>query len=78
MTKDVWLTIAGILLSSLVIARTVLAADVTPAQAESGLYQAHQAWQSRMVTLSTIHGQSDDLPSYAQKCDDATGITVPP
>lgn len=52
-------------------------AEVTQAQAESGLYKAHQEWLRRVVPRASINGQHDTLSAYAQKCDLATGITVP-
>ena len=41
-------------------------------------YQADQAWLKRIVVRSSIDGQHDTLTEYARKCDEATGITVPP
>jgi hypothetical protein len=58
------------------------AEEVTRAQAQSGKYQAYQAWlhsvtgQSDTLLQFSITGQSDSLSEYAAKCDSATGIRV--
>jgi hypothetical protein len=54
-----------------------LQSNPTQAQAQSGLYQAEQAWLRRMVIRSSVSGQHDTLSEYAKKCDAATGIHVP-
>jgi hypothetical protein len=53
------------------------AETVTEAQRNSGLYQAYQAWQARIVPRISIDGQHDSLSEYAAKCKAATGIDVP-
>ena len=50
---------------------------ITPAQAQSIKYQAHQAWLTRIVPRASISGQHDTMKDYAKKCADATGISVP-
>jgi prophage tail gpP-like protein len=54
-----------------------LTSSVTQAQAQSGKYQAYQAWLARRQTFTANDSQHDTLAEYAQKCDDATGIHVP-
>jgi len=68
--------VAGLVFSSAILAQPAPTAN-TAAQEESGLYQALQAWRSRMVIRSSADGRHDTLAEYARKCDEATGITVP-
>jgi hypothetical protein len=51
--------------------------EVTQAQEESVLYQAHQAFLAGQHPRLSKNGQHDTLAEYAKKCDDATGIHVP-
>lgn len=50
---------------------------MTPAQARSGLYVAHQAWLHRAVPRSSDPDKSDSLADYSKKCEIATGIKIP-
>ncbi len=69
-----WTACVLVTLSGAAVLAPAVAQEVTPAQVQSGKYQAYQAWLNQPFSAAA---QTDSLSGYAEKCNRATGITVP-